>query len=244
MMKISPIIENHLKNARNKRDEERGHKKEYFYASDSLVENPEECKCIRKLCYEFSDINPEPLDDKTLKVFAIGEILHEWIQDILIKEKKAKIIEEFTITYDKKGNHLKTQEESNRLIIKDPVEIHGRIDAMLVDDTIIEIKTISKGAFFYLGNAPRLGHYLQLQLYMYNKKIKNGTIFYINKDTGEFKEFELKYNHGFVMGSLKRFVKAKEVIDKFKETGKLPVQPFIKTSWQCAFCAYAKECWK
>lgn len=244
MMKISPIIEKYLKDERDKRDEEKGHKKEYFYASDSLVDNIEEGKCIRRLCYEFSDINPEPLNNKTLRIFAIGEVLHEWIQDILIKTKKAKIIEEFTIVYKQDGDVFKNTDEKNKIIIKDPVEIHGRMDVMLIDNTIVEIKTVSKGAFFYLGNAPKQGHSLQLQLYMFSKNVKEGSIFYINKDTGEFKEFEVKYDANFVMESLERFTKAKEVIDRYLKTGELPKHPFIKSYWLCKFCSYTKECWR
>jgi len=237
---ITPIIENFLKAQQEKRAEERGTKKTYFYASDSLIEDINNSKCMRQIGYEFSDIEPEPLDVPTLKKFAIGNALHDWLQDLLIKTKNAKIIEECNIIYLPDGAVKKEADENNKIIIKDP-EIHGRLDVLLIDDTIVEIKTINSGGFFYLGRAPKPGHYLQIQLYLHQKNLKKGVLFYINKETGQTKEFLLRYNPEYVQKALKRFKTLKE---NFIDKNILPPRPYLMHDYHCNYCAFFKECWK
>lgn len=239
---ITPIIEEHLKKQRELKKEERGTKREYFYASDGLLEDKNNSTCPRKLFYEFSDEEPEELDIDTLKNFAVGDVLHEWIQEILVNEKKAEIIEDETIHYNDNGHPLKIKDEKNQIIIKDPVEIHGRMDVQIKEKGepyIVEIKTIKAGQFFYLKGGPKPGHKLQIQLYMHDKGVKKGILFYINKDTGAFKEFLIEYDKEYVEKALKKFEEVKQMID----SGKIPERPYPIGDWHHNYCPYKKICW-
>jgi len=243
-MIVTKIIEEHLRKEDEKRSKTRGTKKEYFYASDALLEDKGNSKCERQFFYEFSDVVPEPLDIPTLKTFGVGEAIHEWIQDILVKEGVAEVIEDETIEYNEDLGVCtgRVSKEENKIIIKEPVEIHGRLDCQIKheqESIVVEIKSVKNGGFFYIGNNPKAAHVQQLQLYLDHKGLKKGVILYINKDTGEFKEFEIKHDPELVIKAKERFAEVKKRID----TGEIPNRLDIG-SWQCSYCPYRLMCFK
>ena len=87
------------------------------------------------------------------------------------------------------------------------VEIHGRVDVLL-DDSIIELKTCSK-----LPIKPKLSHVEQLNVYMniLNKKI--GYLVYISKVQADTVVFECEKNHRMFQQTLEKAKLLKKALD-------------------------------
>ena len=236
------IVLAHIKEANEKNRKERG---SYFYASEGyLPHNPKDSVCARQLGYKILGYKPTEKRDDMYPIFAIGDLLHDFIQRIFVKEKLATQVEDFTIMYDDDGKYYWIRRDDNKILIKEPVEIHGRLDLKFkVDHTarfIADIKTISEKGFDYL-HKPKEGHYAQLQIYLHHTLYKQGFILYINKSSGEMKEFMIEYDEEYAKKHLANF---KRLYDKIKNKG-LPDRHFKsgqEVPWQCKYCGFTKEC--
>ena len=94
----------------------------------------------------------------------------------------------------------------------------GHIDGFLQKEkAIFELKTISPYKFSKITE-PLEAHIIQTHIYMELMGVKKTRIVYLNRDSGEFKEFEIPFNSLVYIGVMQ---KAKEVINLFKE-GKKP----------------------
>ena len=236
------IIKKHIIDERLKTRKERG---KYFYASEGYLPDSSDSVCPRQLAYKISGY-PEAVREEMYPIFAIGDLLHNFIQNIFVKEKLATQIEEFSIIYDDDGKHFWIRKDANKIIIVDPVEIHGRLDLKFtIDKTkfIADIKSINEKAWSYLNNKPKESHYSQMQLYLHHLKkegITQGFLLYINKSTGDMKEFLLQYDEEYVFKLLDNY---KRLSTLMKE--KLPDRIFKsgeEVRWQCDYCGFTKEC--
>ena len=242
---MKDIVNHHIIDARLKTKKARG---EYFYASEAyLPDNPGDSNCPRQLGYKI--LGYEPTEDRKdmYPIFAIGDLYHDFIQNIFVKEKLATQIEEFSIVYDDDGKHFWIRKDSNKIIIKNPVEIHGRLDIKFKIDTekfLADIKTIKERAWTYIGSKPKEAHYAQIQIYLHHLQdqgINAGFILYINKSSGEMKEFLIQYDEEYVLQYLTNY---KSLYNQITGNG-LPNRPFRsggEAPWQCHYCGFTKEC--
>ena len=94
----------------------------------------------------------------------------------------------------------------------------GHIDGYLQKEkAIFELKTISPWKWGKITE-PLEAHIIQTHIYMELMRVKKARIVYLNRDTGEFKEFEIPFNRLVYIGVMQ---KAKDVIELFKQ-GKKP----------------------
>jgi len=94
----------------------------------------------------------------------------------------------------------------------------GHIDGFLQKEkAIFELKTISPWKWGKITE-PLESHIIQTHIYMELMGVKKTRIVYLNRDTGEFKEFEIPFNRLVYIGVMQ---KAKDVIELFKQ-GKKP----------------------
>ncbi len=238
------IILSHLIEENKRTKKERG---EYFYASEGyLPHNKKDSKCARQLGYKILKYEPDEERDDMYPVFALGDLYHDFIQRIFVKEKMATLVEDFTIMYDDDGKYYWIRRDANKVIIKEPVEIHGRIDLKFKVDNdpdnrfIADIKTVNEKAWFYLDK-PKEPHYAQMQLYLYHTLYKKGFILYINKSSGDMKEFMVEYDEEYIKKTLENY---KELYDFIINKG-LPPRHFESGSevpWQCKYCGYTTKC--
>ena len=251
---MTNIITNYLKKGREKKKRPRA---DYFYASDGYLPNvPKDSRCGRNLGYQFLGYDSEDREDMA-PIFAHGDLFHNHIQSIFVKEKLATGIEDFSIVYDDDGGFHYIRKNSNKVVITEPAIVHGRKDITFMIDGmkfVSDIKSINHGAWQFLGNAPKEPHYAQVQFYLHHhredKDIKGGFILYIckcgckrciEKADGHFKEFMIEYDEKYVMDLLVQYKELREFIDKKG----LPPRIFASGTeppWQCHYCGFTKIC--
>ncbi len=94
----------------------------------------------------------------------------------------------------------------------------GHIDGFLQKQkAVFELKTISPWKYYKIKE-PLTSHLVQTHIYMHLMDVKKARIVYLNRDTGEFKEFEVNYNP-LIYKAVE--LKAKETIKAYGE-GKKP----------------------
>ena len=146
-------------------DSQTSRKKLHFYASEMG-------KCERQMFFGFKDIPKKDLNANTLRLFDLGNHVHQMIVNAMLLAKNIEVI----------------AVEAN---IPPQELIAGRIDAIyrMNDELfILDIKSMNGRAFKYLKEMKE-DNALQIQLYLHYLKIKNGVLLYVDKDTLQMKEF-------------------------------------------------------
>lgn len=265
---LTPIIDKYLLAEHTKEQEKRAGKTEEFAGVQVKVGIPEKVihpswiteSCWRKCFYKLNNYPVPPIRAELLKIFHMGDAIHEMIQGwlagagVLVKKELTLIDLEYNI--------------------------RGRFDAVVLVDSvpyIVEIKSIKdeKLSGIIETDEPLLEHLKQLNLYMYmanNMKrlgivaypedkavfdlikvpITKGILLYASKiyifekdgmpiiatDTKVEKEFVVDYNQPLVDGMLK---KSKFIMDtnnaEFVDRG------YDFGSKECYYCDYRVECW-
>lgn len=107
------------------------------------------------------------------------------------------------------------------------------------DVLIVELKSInSKGYDKLPKTMPKKEHRMQLQLYMYLTGIRQGVVYYENKDTQEQKYFYVAYDQQIVDEVISDILTIIQHID----AGTLPDREFPPVSFECRFCDYREMC--
>lgn len=183
--------------------------------------------CLRKLFYSYKI--PKLINQELIKIFEVGNLLHEFITKVIESEKNPHV-------------ELLEREVPFKLEINNII-ISGRIDniILLKINGIIYIVEIKSTSSLKHTENPNLSSILQLQLYMHFKKIHNGLILYIEKNTLKTKTFEVKYDQEQAQLAIDRLL----AIHSHLTNNKLP-EPEAKLDeemlWQCKFCDYQEEC--
>src|SRR3972149_7671998 len=105
--------------------------------------------CLRKVYYTYK--NPKPLEDELMKIFEAGNILHNFVVEVLKSEKDPDV-------------KLLNQEMPVKLKLKE-YTISGRIDDVLVVKSsgkvyLVEVKSTS---MLKMVKTPSKNHLMQLQ---------------------------------------------------------------------------------
>ena len=188
-----------------------------FYASEMGM-------CPRKLY--FIHINPKKIDDRLRRIFAVGNIYHDWIEKMFKETEGVKLLH---------------SERSVTLISPvSEVIIAGRLDDYILiertgETVLIEVKSIK--SFAYLKE-PKKEHVVQINLYMKALGLKQGCLLYVKKDDLEIKTFVVDYNPELA----REMVNKAEYIQHSINTNTPPQKCEDKDSWQCKWCAYNLEC--
>lgn len=215
MIDFDKLIESHLKRERRKKDIGR------YYPSEIG-------SCIRKVWYSYK--HPMDVDPEKLKIFEIGNILHDFILQVLKSERNVDSIQ------------FLDSELPFKLDQKD-FTISGRLDDIVIakDDghkAIIEVKSVKDIRSF---DKPQSTHKMQLQLYMHATGIHDGIILYVDKNNLKTKSFEIKYEEKHSLDILKRFRILHELLTK----DVLPIDEAKRSSemmWMCNMCEYRAKC--
>ena len=216
---IQPIINEYLR----KEKEENKHDSKYFHAS-SLG------SCKRKQIWTILKV-PEtnPLDDRMLRVFSVGNVFHEWLQDKLAKA----------------GVLIAKEQE----VINEKYNYKGRFDALVKIENkniLYDFKTQHSKSFHYIKNNNEgvdEGKKLQVVSYavMGNIKVDECRILFISKDDLCFLEYIIP-----IEPYKKKVIDELVELNVFLKTKKLP--PALpekengKPNWQCGYCRYLDKC--
>lgn len=172
-----------------------------------------------------------PLDDRTLRVFAAGNVFHDLFQKIT-HEKGLSILSEDKMTLlDKNGAVL----------------ISGRPDDLLKTDTgkliLYDYKTVHSKKFHYLVGGERDKHY-ESQVLVYYLMLKDKypeladlRILYISKDDLCLKEMPVLITEKAVNDVLKEIAEINRYWERQEEPRAIP-----KEAWECKYCPYSDTC--
>lgn len=183
--------------------------------------------CMRKTWYGYK--HPQETKADLIRIFEIGEIIHDFVVDVLKSEKTPEV-------------ELIGAEVPFKINMKDYV-VSGRVDDLILvkadgKKMLIEVK--STGNIDYV-HYPKLNNELQLIFYMFATKIHNGALLYVDKRNLKSKIFEVKYEEA----------RAVEVISRFNNLHKSLVEGLLpkpeakldeETEWMCRYCEYKDKC--
>ena len=181
--------------------------------------------CLRKTYFSYKI--PKEIDKDTIKIFEAGNNLHELVSNIF-KSKKNQDIELLE-------EEMPFKQDEGEFIIS------GRIDNLILakeqnKKILIEVKSTK-----FLPSEAKQDHISQLQLYMHNTNIHDGTILYIQKDNLQAKSFDFPYDKNQAEEIIKRFHGLHHCL---KQNILPPAESKLipEKSWACDYCEYKNEC--
>ena len=183
--------------------------------------------CLRKTWFSYKI--PKELDPEKIKIFHAGNMIHEFVVDVLKSEKNPHV-------------ELLSSELPFFLNIKDFL-VSGRIDDLILlkkDNTkvLLEVKSTK---MLKMMKQPQDSHVQQLQLYMLSTGVHKGIILYVEKHSLACREFPLDFDEKAAEEIKKRF----EALHASLKQDVLPIPEAKinpKNKWMCGYCEYREEC--
>tara|TARA_R110002012_G_scaffold266872_1_gene450488 strand:- start:477 stop:1211 length:735 start_codon:yes stop_codon:yes gene_type:complete len=206
-------------------------KEQWFHASSSGM-------CMRKHYFQHvAKVKPNPIDANTMRLFRIGDMVHEDIQDALTEYAQLN------------GSKIYIETE----IRLPEVNVRGFLDVLIADDgALYDIKTCNSRkwsklfGYKYKDPNPSINYHLQLGTYAWwyekehNTKLKKLALFYYNKDTSRVREYPVDL--AFIEEAK---VYWRDLNNKFKK-GNPPIELGIAPmySWECniKYCNFYRVC--
>lgn len=181
-------------------------------------------QCARYWYYLFSGVNvTSSFKPQTYRIFDNGHAVHERLYSYF-REMGILVAEEIPV------NHTEP-----------PIE--GTADGIIdwYGHKLIELKSISAEGFHYrqLYNKPKDDHYRQAQIYMRCLDLPAGYVIYENKNNQEILPIYIERDDVFID---KLFTKYNKIYTSFLD-GKIPKQPYKRSSANCSSCDLAAMCW-
>jgi CRISPR/Cas system-associated exonuclease Cas4 (RecB family) len=183
--------------------------------------------CLRKVWYSYK--YPSEIDPELRKVFKIGDIIHDFIVEVLRSEKnpEIKLLSSELPFVEKIGDFL----VSGRIDDVIKVESNGKV-------YIVEVKSAKS---LDLINEAKENNVMQLQLYMHFTGVHDGVLLYVDKTNLKSKAFEIKYDESKAMEALNRFRKLhKHLVENTLPEPEAKLNS--KMSWMCKYCEYKDMC--
>jgi len=211
-MKLINVLNKHLREQREKEPRET----DYFRVSGMG-------QCFRKRLYERTNAESMPLDDRTLRVFMVGNLYHKYLQSVC---KDAGVLVE------------------SELEVKDDIfNIKGHIDAIVKigdEHVLYDFKTVNSRKFTYIKKEGDPHYVKQLLTYLWlapkKYNIKEARLLYISKDDMRMYEQMYTLDDNYIesikkeMEELNRYLK-----DEPEEIDNSPMQ-----DWECNYCQYSQ----
>lgn len=170
-------------------------------------------QCSRAL-YFSKKIKTEVTID-SLKIFCIGNLLHDFVQSQIFSSGKSEV----PIVIEENG-----------------IKIRGRLDYLL-GDVIYEIKTIKE--LNYVLDEPKDEHRRQLNIYLKSQNLKNGVLLYIEKNSLKTVEHIIVFNQKLFDDSMRQFELVYKSILEKKPPERLENYP---DNWKCRYCSFRNFC--
>lgn len=186
-------------------------------------------RCLRKIWYSYK--YPKEVKPDLLKIFELGNILHDFVVEVLKSEKNPNV-------------ELLKYELPVKMDMGD-FTISGRVDDLILlkdkgENVLVEVKSIKNIAY---AKNPQSSHKTQLQFYMHASNVHKGMLLYIDKTTLQSKVFPINYNEEEAVQIVKRF----DVLHDYLMNNKLPASEAkddADTKWMCKYCEYTDRCEK
>lgn len=183
--------------------------------------------CLRKTWFSYK--KPKKVKAELLRIFEAGNLLHEFISEVIKSEKNPEV------ELLKQEMPIKIQESE--------FIISGRVDNLVLvkidnQKVLVEVKSTK-----FLKDYPNEENVMQLQFYMHATGIHHGILLYIQKDNLQTRWFEIPYDKKQAEEIIKRF-KLLDKCLKFDEIPPAEAKFDPKRDWMCDYCDYREECEK
>ena len=183
--------------------------------------------CMRKVWYTYKF--PKQVDTRLMKIFAMGDMLHEFVVKVLQSEK-TKDIELLQFEFPIKVNI-------------DDFLVSGRVDDLVLlklsgRTVLVEVKSCRDIVWI---KGPQPHHVPQLQFYMHATGVHEGMLLYIDKASLQSRAFQIPYDES----------QCKDIEEKFRnlhtnlKRDTLPApeaKQRIDMKWMCKWCEYKDLC--
>lgn len=186
-------------------------KEEGFRSTGKLYPSSSGVNCQLKLRYDFIGA------EKSLDFIwhgaenVIGTAIHNWIQENFTEHFGDKVQIEKYITHVVEG-----------------LKINGKVDIILNNNKIIEIKTVKSSE----GKEPDKSHIAQVQWYMGVLNLPKAAISYINRENGiHINTFEIDFDE----------VQFNRIVEKFAAVIRGD-KNLRSDNRECKYCPYSKIC--
>lgn len=185
--------------------------------------------CLRKSFYSYKF--PSQVEPDLLKIFEMGNIVHDFIVSVL-----------------KAGKNPSVTLLESEFPFKESVDdfiISGRVDNLIKVRAsgklfLVEVKS-TKSIDFVKEASPH--NITQLQLYMHFTGVHNGLLLYVDKSNLKTKSFEITYNKEEALRIIDRF----RALHNHLKEDTLP-EPEARAhepiKWMCRYCEYKAQCEK
>ena len=183
--------------------------------------------CMRRIWYSYK--HPVAPDGDKVKIFHMGNMIHNFIVDVLMSKKTPEV-------------ELLESEMPVRIQMGD-ITISGRIDDLMHvkaegKEYLVEVKSTK---WLESTKKPNHIHQMQLQLYMHAQGIPRGILLYIEKNTLKTKSFLVKYAPELAQQALQRF----RILHDYIKSDTIPpaeAKQNEKIKWQGSYCDYRDRC--
>jgi len=185
--------------------------------------------CMRKTWFSYK--YPQEVKPDLLKIFELGNIIHDFVVNVLKSEKNPDV------------ELLKSEFPFKEQI--DDFTISGRVDNLILiklsgKNVLVEVKSIADTGFVREASPHNV---VQLQLYMHFTGVHNGILLYVDKKSLQSKVFVIEYNEKQALEIIERFRKLHKCLTK--EVMPDPeARESAKTNWMCRYCEYRDKCYE
>lgn len=185
--------------------------------------------CLRKIWYSYKF--PVETSPELVKIFELGNIMHDFVVKVLKSEKNPDV--------ELVSTELPFKQEYEDFLVS------GRIDNVIVvkasgKSILVEVKSTGNVDFV----AEAMPHNIvQLQLYMHVTGIHNGILLYVDKRNLKSKVFSIAYSEQEALKIIDRF----KALNKFLKMDAIPdaeAREKRNTIWMCKYCEYRDKCYK
>jgi hypothetical protein len=183
--------------------------------------------CLRKIWYSYR--YPQEIRPELIKIFEIGNILHDFVVEVLKSERNPEV--------------ELLQFEFPLKLEMDGFTISGRVDDLILlkvnnVPVLVEVKSCQNVDW---TRQPQMHHVMQLQFYMYATGVHNGILLYIDRERLNSKVFTIPYDSEL----------SERILDKFRtlhnslvsdQLPKAEAKEDREIAWMCKFCEHREKC--
>jgi len=184
--------------------------------------------CMRGTYLERLGVKPnKEIDDRTLRVFDLGNKVEDWVVDLISSQDGVKI-------------ETQTRVEDKKL------GVSGYSDVIIKykgDRVLYEIKSKNSRAFSWMdkkGEGANRHHEYQTWMYLRLLGIEKGNIIYISKDDMRVLEYPVLLSNESLEQEVMSWLNSMNKAWKSKDISLLDLPE--KDSWQAKYCRFHKTC--
>jgi len=184
--------------------------------------------CMRGTYLERLGVKPDKeIDDRTLRVFDLGNKVEDWVVDLISSQDGVKI-------------ETQTRVEDKKL------GVSGYSDVIIKykgDRVLYEIKSKNSRAFSWMdkkGEGANRHHEYQTWMYLRLLGIEKGNIIYISKDDMRVLEYPVLLSNESLEQEVMSWLNSMNKAWKSKDISLLDLPE--KDSWQAKYCRFHKTC--